>query len=85
MPQSTTRATDLTREFQDLITRHAWGTIWTRPGLDTRTRRLLVLAITAADGRWEEFRLHVRTGLGNGLEPCDIEEVLLQVDRKSTV
>jgi 3-oxoadipate enol-lactonase/4-carboxymuconolactone decarboxylase len=70
--------TEFTREFQDLITRYAWGTIWTRPGLDHRTRRLLVLATTAALGRWEEYRLHVRTGLRHGLETCDIREVLLQ-------
>jgi len=71
--------TDLTRSFQSLITRYAWGTIWTRPLLDVRTRRLLVLAITAATGRWEEFRLHVRTGLQHELEWRDLEEVLLQV------
>ena len=65
-------------DFQDLITRYAWGTIWTRPGLDLRTRRLLVLAITAAMGRWEEFGLHVRTGFAHELEWCDVEEVLLQ-------
>jgi 3-oxoadipate enol-lactonase/4-carboxymuconolactone decarboxylase len=70
--------TDFNRDFQDLITRFAWGTIWSRPGLDRRTRRLLVLAITASTGRWEEFRLHVRTGLKRELEPCDLEEVLLQ-------
>jgi 3-oxoadipate enol-lactonase/4-carboxymuconolactone decarboxylase len=64
--------------FQDLITRYAWGAIWTRPGLDLRTRRLLVLAMTAALGRWEEFRLHVRTGLASELEWCDLEEVLLE-------
>ena len=67
-----------TPEFQDFITRFAWVTIWTRPGLDVRTRRLLVLAMTAAMGRWEEFRLHVRTGLAHELEWCDLEEVLLQ-------
>jgi 3-oxoadipate enol-lactonase/4-carboxymuconolactone decarboxylase len=64
--------------FQDLITRYAWGSIWTRPGLDVRTRRLLVLAMTAALGRWAEFRLHVRTGLAAELEWCDLEEVLLE-------
>ena len=67
-----------TPEFQDFITRYAWGSIWTRPGLDVRTRRLLVLAMTAAMGRWEEFRLHVRTGLAHELEWCDLEEVLMQ-------
>ncbi|MBM3725762.1 MAG: 3-oxoadipate enol-lactonase [Acidobacteria bacterium] len=71
--------TDFTRDFQNLITRYAWGAVWTRPGLSPRTRRLLVLTATAALGRWEEFRLHVRTGLARELEPCDIEEVLLQV------
>jgi 3-oxoadipate enol-lactonase/4-carboxymuconolactone decarboxylase len=71
-------ATDFNREFQDLITRYAWGTIWTRPGLDLRTRRLLVLATMAALGRWEEFTLHVRAGLAHELEPCDLMELLLQ-------
>lgn len=72
-------ASDVSADFQDLVTRYAWGTIWTRPGLDVRTRRLLVLAVTAAMGRWEEFRLHVRTGLAHELEWCDLEEILLQV------
>lgn len=71
--------TDFTREFQELITRYAWGTIWARPGLDRRTRRLLALAMLAAHGRWEEFRMHARAGLQHGLEPCDLKEVLLQV------
>ena len=69
---------DFNREFQELITRYAWGTIWTRPGLDRRTRRLLVLATMASMGRWEEFRLHVRAGLIHELEPCDLKEALLQ-------
>ena len=77
--RSIAATTDFTRAFQDLITRYAWGTIWTRPGLDRPTRRLLVLATTAAMGRWEEFRLHVRTGLAAELEPADLEEVLLQI------
>jgi 3-oxoadipate enol-lactonase/4-carboxymuconolactone decarboxylase len=72
------RTTELTSDFQELITRFAWGTIWSRPGLDRRTRRLLVLAMTASLGRWEEFRLHVRAGLQAGLEVCDVKEVLLQ-------
>lgn len=70
--------TDLTREFQAFVARVPWGTIWTRPGLDYRIRRLLVLVITAALGRTEEFRLHVRTGLAHELEPADVEEALLQ-------
>lgn len=77
--RSIANTTDFTRAFQELITRYAWGDIWQRPGLDDRARRLLVLAVTAALGRWEEFRLHVRTGLQHELESCDLEEVLLQV------
>jgi 3-oxoadipate enol-lactonase/4-carboxymuconolactone decarboxylase len=71
-------AAPVSADFQDLITRYAWGAIWTRPGLDLRTRRLLALGMTAALGRWEEFRMHVRTGLASELEWCDLEEVLLQ-------
>jgi 3-oxoadipate enol-lactonase / 4-carboxymuconolactone decarboxylase len=69
---------DFNREFQDLITRYAWGTVWTRPELDIRTRRLLVLATMAALGRWEEFAMHVRAGLRRELEPSDLKELLLQ-------
>jgi 3-oxoadipate enol-lactonase / 4-carboxymuconolactone decarboxylase len=65
-------------DFQDLLTRYAWGEIWSRPGLDLRTRRLLVLVIAASLARWEEFRLHVRTGLARELEACDLKEALLQ-------
>ena len=71
-------ATDLTRDYQRWITEYAWGGIWSRPGLEVETRRLLVLATTAALGRWEEFRLHLRAGLAAGLEWADVEEVLLQ-------
>ena len=73
------RTTDFTKEFQDLITRYAWGTVWARPGLDPATRRLLVLSTTAALGRWEEYRAHVRAGLAHELEPCDLKEALLQL------
>jgi 3-oxoadipate enol-lactonase/4-carboxymuconolactone decarboxylase len=72
------QTTELTADFQKLITEYAWGTVWTRPGLDRRTRRLLVLAITAALGRWEEFRLHLSAGLNSDLEMSDIQETLLQ-------
>jgi 3-oxoadipate enol-lactonase / 4-carboxymuconolactone decarboxylase len=77
--RSVAAATEFTRDFQELITRVAWGTIWARPGLDYRTRRLLIIANTAALSRWEEFRLHVRAGLAAELEPSDLKEVLLQV------
>ena len=72
-------ATDFNRSFQELITRYAWGTVWQRPGLDDRMRRLLALTATGALGRWEEFRMHVRTALAGGLEPCDLEEMLLEL------
>lgn len=65
-------------EFQELITRYAWGEIWTRPGLDERTRRLLVLATTVALGREQEFKLHVRAALEHGVAREEIKEVLLQ-------
>lgn len=66
-------------EFQDLITRYAWDEIWNRPGLDHRTRRMLVLAMTVALGRYEEFALHVRAALSSGdLSQDDLKEVLLQ-------
>jgi 3-oxoadipate enol-lactonase/4-carboxymuconolactone decarboxylase len=73
------KTTDFNRDFQDLITRYAWGTIWTRPGLELRQRRLLALVMMASLGRWDEFRLHVRTGLAHELEPCDLKEALLQL------
>jgi 4-carboxymuconolactone decarboxylase len=66
-------------DFQELITRYAWDEIWNRPGLDHRTRRMLVIAMTAALGRWEEFSLHVRAALRSGdLSQDDLKEVLLQ-------
>jgi 3-oxoadipate enol-lactonase / 4-carboxymuconolactone decarboxylase len=77
--RSIASSNDFNRDFQSLITRYGWGTIWTRPGLSLRTRRLLVLAIAASLGHWEEFRLHVRAGLAHELEPCDLKEVLLQI------
>ena len=66
-------------EFQEMITRHAWNDVWGRPGLDHRTRRLLVIATTVALGRWEEFRLHVRAGLEQGgFTREELKETLLQ-------
>jgi len=66
-------------EFQDLITRYAWGEIWTRPHFDERTRRVLVIGTLVALGQWDEFRLHVRAALAEGhFAPDDIKEILLQ-------
>ena len=71
--------THLTEEFQDLLTRYAWGEIWTRPGLDQRTRRVLVLGTLLALGRWEEFRMHVRAAvIEGGFTPDDLKEIALQ-------
>ncbi|MGD1065972.1 MAG: carboxymuconolactone decarboxylase family protein, partial [Vulcanimicrobiaceae bacterium] len=72
-------ATDFNREFQTLVTEYAWGTIWTRPGLERPTRSLLVLAITAAMGRWEEFRLHLRATRNSGATREQVKETLLQL------
>jgi 4-carboxymuconolactone decarboxylase len=65
-------------EFQDLITRYAWGEIWTRPGLPRSTRSLLVIAIMVALNRTEELRLHLRASVNNGVARDEIKEVLLQ-------
>jgi len=67
------------REFQDFITRAAWGEIWTRPHYDERTRRVLVIGTMIALGQWDEFRLHVRAALAEGgFTEDDIKEILLQ-------
>ncbi|MEE1941290.1 4-carboxymuconolactone decarboxylase [Streptomyces sp. TRM 70361] len=72
------RANAFTEVFQDFITRYAWGEIWTRPGLDRRTRSCVTLTALVAGGHHEELALHVRAALRNGLTPEDIREVLLQ-------
>jgi 3-oxoadipate enol-lactonase/4-carboxymuconolactone decarboxylase len=72
------RATPFTEDFQDLITRYAWGEIWSRPGLDRRTRSCITLTALVADGREHELEMHVRAALRNGLTPDEIGEVLLQ-------
>ena len=76
--RSLARLNAFNQEFQDLIARYAWGEIWTRPGLERRTRSLITLAVLVALNRSEEFRLHVRAALNNGLSREDIREVLLQ-------
>jgi 4-carboxymuconolactone decarboxylase len=77
--RATRTATPFNAEFQELITRYVWDEIWNRPGLDHRTRRMIVIAQTLALGRWEEFNLHVRAALESGdLSQDDVKEVLLQ-------
>ncbi|MFN3536281.1 MAG: carboxymuconolactone decarboxylase family protein [Brevundimonas sp.] len=70
--------TNMTAEFQDLITRYAWGTIWSRPAIDPATRRLMVLSMMIALNRGEEFRMHVKAALEHGVAPELIKETILQ-------
>jgi 3-oxoadipate enol-lactonase/4-carboxymuconolactone decarboxylase len=72
------RTTPFTEPFQDLITRYAWGEIWSRPGLDRRTRSFVTLTALVATGREHELAMHVRAALGNGVTREEIGEVLLQ-------
>jgi 4-carboxymuconolactone decarboxylase len=72
------RSTEFTADFQDLITRYAWGEIWTRPGLDRRTRSCIALTALVAGGHQHELAMHVRAALRNGLTRDEIKEVLLQ-------
>jgi 4-carboxymuconolactone decarboxylase len=73
-----TKRTDFNDEYQNLITRYAWGEIWTRPGLPRHTRSLLTLAMMVALNRADEFKLHVRAASNNGVTREEIKEVLLQ-------
>ncbi len=70
--------TAFTEDFQALITRYAWGSVWTRPGLDRRTRSVATLTALLALRHWEEFAMHVRAARTNGLTPDEIGEVILQ-------
>ena len=72
------KTTDFTRDFQDLITRNAWGEIWTRPGLDRRMRSAITMTALIALGHFEELAMHVRAARRNGLSHDEIKEVLLQ-------
>jgi 3-oxoadipate enol-lactonase/4-carboxymuconolactone decarboxylase len=72
------RTSEFTADFQDFITRYAWGEVWTRPGLDRRTRSAITLMALIALGHYEELRMHLRAALRNGLEQDEIKEVLLQ-------
>ena len=71
--------TEFTAPFQDLITRYAWGDIWNRPGLTKAERSIVTLTALAALRHWNEFGMHVRAAVRNGLTPEQIQEVLLQV------
>lgn len=76
--RATERATEYTRDFQNFITRYAWGEIWSRPGLDRRTRSCITLTALVANGHFDEPAMHVRAARRNGLSPDEIAEVLLQ-------
>jgi len=68
----------LTEEWQDFLTRYAWGEVWTRPGLDRRTRSCITVAMLVALGRDEELKLHIRGALNNGVTVEELKEVFLQ-------
>jgi 4-carboxymuconolactone decarboxylase len=72
------RKNPLTAEFQELITRYAWGEIWTRPGLPRHTRSLITIAMMVALNRTDEYKLHVRAAFNNGVTKDEIKEVLMQ-------
>jgi 4-carboxymuconolactone decarboxylase len=72
------RTTEFTADFQDFITRYAWGEIWARPGLDRRTRSCITLTALVALGHLDELEMHVRAAIRNGLTEQEIKEVLLQ-------
>jgi len=72
-------ATDLTRDFQRYLTENVWGEIWTRPGLERKTRSMLTIAITAALGRLEELELHMRASRNTGVSRDEMRELLLHV------
>jgi len=76
--RATKNATDLTRDFQDLITRYAWGEVWTRPGLDRRIRSCITVAMPVALNRPDELALHLRGARRNGVTIGELREVLLQ-------
>ena len=72
------RTSEFTADFQDFITRYAWGEVWTRPGLDRRMRSAITMTALIGVGRFDELGMHVRAALRNGLSVDEIKEVLLQ-------
>ena len=78
--RSIQRKNEFNADYLDLMTRYCWGDVWLRPHLDDRTRRIIVIAATAAMGRWEEFRIHTRAAVTQGgFSKEDIKEILLQL------
>jgi len=73
------RATPFNEDFQTLVTQYAWGGVWTRPGLDRKTRSMLTIAMLAALGHHEELKLHVRATRNTGVSQDEVKEILLQV------
>jgi 4-carboxymuconolactone decarboxylase len=76
--KSIERTTAYTKDFQDFITRYAWGEVWSRPGLDRRSRSCIAMTALVAIGRFDELAMHIRAARRNGLSPEEIGEVLLQ-------
>ena len=76
--RSIAKRNDFNTDFQEYVTELVWGSIWTRPGLDLKTRSCIVLSLMIALGHWNEFRLHVKAAFNNGLTKDDIKEVILQ-------
>ena len=72
------QVTDTTRDFQDFITRYAWGDIWSRPGLDRRLRSTVTITVLIAHGHWEELGMHLRAAIRNGLTRDEVSEIILQ-------
>jgi len=77
--RSFANATHLDQEFQDFITETAWGGVWSRPGLDLKTRHMITVAVLAALGRENEMNIHIPATLNTGITPEEMREVLLQV------
>ncbi|MET1033798.1 MAG: 4-carboxymuconolactone decarboxylase [Arthrobacter sp.] len=76
--RATAAADAFTGDFQEMITRYAWGTVWTRPGLPRTTRSAITLTAMIAGGYWEELEMHVHAALRNGMTAEEIQEVFLQ-------
>ena len=74
---SLAKATPFTAPLQELVTKHAWGNTWQRPGLDLRTRSIVTVAMLAALGRQHELKVHVRGALNNGVTPAELQEIFL--------